>query len=142
MTPFSAPVRERALHAVMIGMMRLESNSEYNESKPRVPNQAMLEHIEQVISSRIKDVDQEELAAAVDRMHKVIADWKAYDPDCWDPKYKRDLSYADDSPLMYYAGSHKNSAWGKAGIETPTSMRSVDTACEAAISSVYEPQEE
>ena len=141
-TPFSAPVRERALHAIMIGMMRLEGNATYNESKPKVPSQAVLEHVEQVISSRIKEIDPEELGSAIDRIHRIIAAWKAYDLDCWDPKYKRDLSYADDLPLMYYAGSHKNRAWGKAGFETPTSMRSVDTACEASISSVYEPQEE
>ena len=39
------------------------------------------------------------------------------------------------------AGSHKNGHWGKAGIETPTSMRSVDSSCEAELSSRYEAKE-
>ena len=33
-TPFSAPVRERALHAIMVGMMRLESDDRFNEDPP------------------------------------------------------------------------------------------------------------
>ena len=37
-TPFSAPVRERALHAIMVGMMRLESDDSFNEDPPRFPD--------------------------------------------------------------------------------------------------------
>ena len=37
------------------------------------------------------------------------------------------------SPLMYTAGSQPNAAWGEQGMETPTSMRSVDASCEAEV---------
>ena len=141
-TPFSAPVRERALHAVMIGIMRLESDVAYNQAKPKVPNHTIVEHAKHIILDRIEEIDPEEASAALDRMDRVLSAWRANDLDCWSPRYKRDKSYADDLPLMYSAGSHKNRAWGKAGIKTPTSMRSVDAACEAAISSLYESQEE
>lgn len=40
-TPFSAPVRERALHAIMIGMMRLENDSRFNEDPPTYPDKEL-----------------------------------------------------------------------------------------------------
>lgn len=140
-TPFSAPVRERALHAIMIGIMRLESDSVYNGSRPAIPTQHILKHIEKIITERIEEIDPEELDAALNRMQRVIQHWEDYKPDCWEPRLNRDKSYANDVPLMYSAGSHKNGAWGKAGLETPTSMRSVDSSCEAEISSRYEAKE-
>ena len=140
-TPFSAPVRERALHAIMIGIMRLENNDAYNNARPVIPNQKMLKHIENIIKNRIENIDPEELGAALDRMQWVITHWEDYKPDCWEPRYNRDKSYANDVPLMYSAGSHKNGHWGKAGIETPTSMRSVDSSCEAEVSTRYEARE-
>ena len=122
--------------------MRLESDVAYNQAKPKVPNHTIVEHAKHIILDRIEEIDPEEASAALDRMDRVLSAWRANDLDCWSPRYKRDKSYADDLPLMYSAGSHKNRAWGKAGIKTPTSMRSVDAACEAAISSLYESQEE
>ena len=140
-TPFSAPVRDRALHAIMIGMMRLELDSNYNKGKPRIPDSDMLNHIRNVITDRVDAIDPEELNAALERFDWVINHWEDYRPDRWDPRYNPDYSYANDVPLMYSAGSHKNSAWGNAGIETPTSMRNVDSTCEAEISTRYFPKE-
>ena len=125
----------------MIGIMRLENDSAYNDTRPAIPNQQMLDHVENILRNRIKNIDANELNAALDRMQWVIAHWEDYKPDCWAPKYNRDKSYANDVPLMYSAGSHKNGHWGKAGIETPTSMRSVDSSCEAELSSRYEAKE-
>ena len=141
-TPFSAPVRERALHAIMIGMMRLEQDSNYNDGKPKIPDQAMVDHVKAVIGNRINDIEPDELDAATERMKWVLNHWEDYQPDVWSPRYKQDLSYTNDVPLMYPAGSHKNNAWGKAGIETPTSMRSVDSSCEAEIASRYMARED
>lgn len=130
-TPFSAPVRERALHAIMIGMMRLENNDAYNLGTPVIPNDTVLDHIEQVIRDRIKKVDPVELDETMLRYKERLSEWKAWHPSLWDPKRNKDWSFTDDVPLMYGAGEHPNEAWGKHGFETPTSMRSVDASCEA-----------
>lgn len=130
-TPFSAPVRERALHAIMIGMMRLENTDAYNSGAPVLPNDAVLDHVEQVIRSRITDVDPDELDETMVRYEERLSEWKAWHPALWDPKRNRDWSFTDDVPLMFGAGEHPNEAWGKHGFETPTSMRSVDASCEA-----------
>jgi len=132
-TPFSAPVRDRALHAIMVGMLRLESDSNYNNSRPKLPSQTDIERIEQIIRNRVEDIDPEELDASLDRMKWILEHWEDHNPVCWGPKYNRDLSYASDAPLMFHAGKHKNDAWGACGIETPTSMRSVDASCEAEV---------
>lgn len=130
-TPFSAPVRERALHAIMIGMIRLENDKQYNEGIPKLPPQSVIAHIEQVIRDRISNVDPDELDDTMKRFNEIIADWRAWHPALWDPKRNKDWSFTDDVPLIYGAGEHPNDAWSERGFETPTSMRSVDASCEA-----------
>ena len=132
-TPFSAPVRERALHAIMVGMMRLESDKAYNESSPHIPSEGMLAHVKSVIEKRIQDIDPEEYDNTMERWQDILDDWEAWNPACWEPNRNWDYSYTNDVPLMYSAGSHKNEAWGDRGMETPTSMRSVDATCEAEV---------
>jgi len=132
-TPFSAPVRERALHAIMIGMMRLEGNDRFNADPPSVPDAAVLDRVRKIIENRIEDIDSEELDDALARMEYIIQCWEDWNPQKWEPAYNRDLSYGNSVPLMFSAGSHRNEAWGTRGIETPTSMRSVDASCEAGV---------
>ena len=54
-TPFSAPVRERALHAIMVGMMRLESDDRFNEDPPRFPDDGLIDKVRSVIENRVDD---------------------------------------------------------------------------------------
>ena len=119
------------MHAIMIGMMRLESNDDYNNSVPRIPNDEMLNHIESVIRERVENVDPDELEETMERFDERLSEWRAWHPALWEPKRNRDWSFTDDVPLMYSAGEHPNEAWGEHGFETPTSMRNVDASCEA-----------
>lgn len=132
-TPFSAPVRERALHAIMVGMMRLESDSHFNDNPPSYPDKALQEKVRSIIENRVKNIDSEELEATLDRIEYILQCWEDWNPRKWEPAKNPDWSYADPAPLMYFAGSHPNEAWGKRGIETPTSMRNVDASCEAEV---------
>ena len=132
-TPFSAPVRERALHAIMIGMMRMEGDDKFNADPPILPDGEVLERIRKVIENRIEEIDSEEMEGTLDRMEYIIQCWEDWSPQKWEPAYNWDLSYSNDVPLMFSAGSHRNEAWGQRGIETPTSMRNVDASCEATV---------
>lgn len=132
-TPFSAPVRERALHAIMVGMMRLKSDSVFNEDPPKLPDDDLLKKVRSIIERRVNDVDSDELEATLAAMETFIQEWQDWNPKKWEPKRNQDWSYADLLPLMYAAGSLPNEAWGEQGIETPTSMRSVDASCEAGV---------
>ena len=142
-TPFSAPVRERALHAIMIGMMRMESDDAYNCDPPKLPDDILYERVRNIIESRVDNIDSDELDATLDRMEYILQCWEDWNPRKWEPAKNADWSYADPVPLMYSAGSHPNEIWGERGIETPTSMRSVDAACEAEVlANRYVPKEE
>ena len=132
-TPFSAPVRERALHAIMIGMMRLENDSRFNEDPPTYPDKELQGRVLSIIENRVDDIDSEELDATLNRIEYILQCWEDWNPRKWEPAKNPDRSYADPVPLMYSAGSHPNEAWGGRGIETPTSMRSVDASCEAEV---------
>lgn len=130
-TPFSSPVRGRALHAIMVGMMRLESDEQFNEDPPTFPDQELQEKVRRVIEKRVDDVDSQELEETLDRMKEFLQSWQNWNPRKWEPAKNKDWSYADPVPLMYSAGSHPNEVWNDQGKETPTSMRSVDASCEA-----------
>ena len=132
-TPFSAPVRERALHAIMIGMMRLESDSQFNEDPPVYPNEALWKRVQNIIENRVNDIDSQELNSTLNRIEYILQCWEDWNPRKWEPARNPDWSYADPVPLMYPAGSHPNEAWGDQGLETPTSMRNVDASCEAEV---------
>ena len=132
-TPFSAPVRERALHAIMVGMMRLESDNHFNEDPPKLPDDTLIEKIFSIIDNRVDYIDSEERDATVERMNDILDCWEDWNPRKWEPQKNPDWSYADPVPLMYPAGSHRNEAWGTRGLETPTSMRNVDASCEAEV---------
>lgn len=131
-TPFSAPVRERALHAIMIGMMRLESDSRFNDDPP-VPDEHLYDMVRNIIEERVAVIDRDELEATRDEMKSFMQDWKDRNPRRWEPEWQHDGSCSDTPPLMYPAGSRPNEAWGETGFETPTSMRNVDASCEAVV---------
>lgn len=132
-TPFSAPVRERALHAIIVGMLRLESDDVYNSDPPKIPGDEWYEKIRSIIENRVDDIDSEELDATLDRMEYIMQCWEIWNPRKWEAAKNPDWSYADPVPLMYSAGSFPNEAWEEKGLETPTSMRNVDASCEAEV---------
>lgn len=132
-TPFSAPVRERALHAIMVGIMRLEGDSVFNENPPKYPSDELYEKVRNIIKNRVDEIDSDELNATMAAIEAFMQDWQDWNPKRWAPQWNQDWSYADPLPLMYSAGSHPNEAWGEQGVETPTSMRSVDASCEAEV---------
>lgn len=128
-TPFSAPLRERALHAVMIGIMRLQGNKEFNDDPPKLPDRLTYEGIRTIIENRVKAIDSEETDATIDQFDHVIQRWGD-----WQPQKFQDFISGNELPLMFPAGMRRNEAWGeKRGFETPTSMRNVDASCEVYV---------
>lgn len=132
-TPFSAPVRERALHAIMVAMMRLENDEKFNSDPPKFPSKNLQEWVCRIIENRVEDIDPDELEGTISRMEYILQSWEDWNPRKWEPAKNLDGSYTDVEPLLYSAGSHPNDAWGECGMETPTSMRNVDASCEAEI---------
>ena len=108
----------------------------------RILTDGLIDKVRSVIENRVDDIDSEELDATLDRMEYILQCWEDWNPRKWEPAKNPDWSYADPVPLMYSSGSHPNEAWGSRGIETPTSMRSVDASCEAEVlTNRYVPKE-
>ena len=127
-TPFSAPLRERALHALVIGILRLERDKAFNEDPPRLPNEDAINRVKDIIASRIKNTDPDELQDAMKHIDYIIDRWRI-----WEPQKYQDFTGGDALPLMFPLGTLPNELWGERGLPTPTSMRSVDGTCEAYV---------
>ena len=136
-TPFSAPLRERALHAVLIGLVRLLGKTEtYND--PKKIDERELSRLFAIIKKRVKSIDTEELDNTSQYLEEIVSQWKDQLPQ----KY-HDFRAESAVPLMYPAGTMPNMDWDGRGMETPTSMRSVDAACEVyVLKSSYTPGED
>lgn len=132
-TPFSAPVRARALHAIMVAMMRLESDEKFNSDPPKLPSRSLQERVRCIIEKRVEDIDPDELDATISLMEYILQSWEDWNPRKWKPATDIYGSYTNEEPLLYYAGKHPNESWRECGIETPTSMRNVDASCEAEV---------
>lgn len=127
-TPFSAPLRERALHAILVGMIRLLGNEDtYNDPKI-FPKGEVLSDIIKVIESRVKSIDEDEFDNTKTHIQEILKKWKNELPQ----KYQ-DFRAQSVVPLMYPAGTIPNVDWEERGIPTPTSMRSVDSSCEVYV---------
>ena len=127
-TPFSPPLRERALHAIVIGLLRMFGDGNFNSNPPRVPSEEKIDLVKKIISERIMEIEPEELQATLNHIDTIIEDWKA-----WTPAKFHDFTGGNELPLMFQAGVLRNAAWGNRGFSTPMSMRSVDASCEAYV---------
>ena len=127
-TPFSSPLRERALHAILIGLIRLLGISDtYNDPK-KFPNQDELDRLFEVIEDRVLSIDEDELENTSKHLNEIMTEWRNQLPQ----KY-HDFRAESTVPLMYPAGTMPNIEWDGRGMATPTSMRSVDASCEAYV---------
>ena len=137
-TPFSAPLRERALHAILIGLVRLLGNPQTYDRPDALPSESEIRRLFNLIEERVASVDPDELENTERHLDEIMRDWKD-----WNPQKYQDFSSGDIVPLMYPAGTVPNLLWEKRGLPTPTSMRSVDASCEVyPLSNHYESEVE
>jgi hypothetical protein len=127
-TPFSAPLRERALHAVLIGLIRLLGTPDEYKDPKKIPSNDKVQELFGIIEERVSAIDEDELEATQDRLDEILREWKIQAPQ----KY-HDFFADEEVPLMYPAGTMPNIDWDDRGIPTPLSMRSVDSSCEAKV---------
>lgn len=138
-TPFSPPVVDRALHAVLVALLRQTVDDSLNAqqvlSSLDVKGKANLEAIIRERAEVLARAD--EIEYALRQMQQRLAEWGAYSPEQFGSAYR---PRQDNADLLYPAGSVKPPTWGKAGWATPTSLRAVDSSCEAEVSQYYAEQ--
>jgi len=127
-TPFSAPARERALHAILIGLIRMLTTNDEVSKKPKpFPPLDLLNEVQNIIFNRVLKIEKEEYDSTLKLLAEKINEWQMELP----------IEYGgfgnqQTSVLMYPAGSAVNENL-KGAWSTPTSMRNVDSTCDAYI---------
>lgn len=127
-TPFSERVRERALHAVVIGLARLFREEETFDDPTVLPDEDTKKWIKKVILDRVGSIDSEEYNGTEKMIYSIFRHWELSTPQKFDT-----FSQNDDPVLMFASSIKRNPEWEDVGYATPTSMRSVDSSCEIKV---------
>ena len=119
-TPFSGPVRERALGALLVTYMRLRHPEMEGKKVLDMPTEEWYEDFRSIVLERVNAIAPEEIRDTNDNIDRLIDEWKRREPDCFGsaagkPKEKQLLSTSGDI--------------SESGFIIPTSMRSVDANC-------------
>ena len=130
-TPFSPPVLDRALHAIMSGYVRQRGDESQSHSPYPYPED-LIDSIRDVIRRRIEAVDKEEVNNFEEIFNKRQDEWRRWQRTQWGT-----FGRIDPNALLRQAGAYvpieqKFTSW-----PTPTSVRNVDAECESEITSLY-----
>jgi hypothetical protein len=131
-TPYSLPVMERALHAVLVIATRhlggLASPDKI-DPKAKVFND-LIEHLK----GRCDGSDPDHSVALEQKLRQLLKHWAAVKPEVWGGFGKP----PESRPLMYPAGTEPLPDWDDSAWATPSSMRNVDVECQAQVVQSYE----
>jgi hypothetical protein len=130
-TPFSSPARERALHAILVGLIRFYSEQSRNHPKP-FPASETIEKVKQIIFDRVNLIDNVEYEKTLELIEEKLEYWKNELPLTYGS-----LGQSTNIPLMYPAGSSPSEDIKARAWSTPTSMRNVDSTCDAIVITNY-----
>jgi hypothetical protein len=130
-TPFSPPARERALHAVLVGLIRFYS--EQNRELPNpFPSNEIIQKVKNIIFRRVSEIDKDEIEKTMEMIEKRLQQWQFNLPIIYGS-----FTQTDNLPLMYPAGTNPSEQTKFRAWSTPTSMRNVDSTCDAIVLNEY-----
>lgn len=133
-TPFSAPAIERALHGVVVSLVRQLSGLKNGAELPRpypLTNSTLLGNaLETIVKERSDLVTGGESTEEVMKLlQKRLKEWQSWDPS----EYGGFGRFTVAAPLMYPAGASAPVEWNGLSWPTLSSMRNVDASGEAVI---------
>lgn len=142
-TPFALPVQDRALHALLVALIRFWGDATIRRRPDPPPSEELAERIRDVLLDRVNRVDDAASASVMRHFGHILRRWRATPP----PRYGDFRPPDEEVPLMYPYGSEPLPAWNAYGDgppwPTPSSMRNVDASCELnVIRDYYVPDEE
>jgi hypothetical protein len=133
-TPFAVPVRERALHALVIALVRLWGPASICNSPRGTLEDDLINRVTNSIIGRVEAAEPEEAQSTKEMIDRIFKRWKA------DPASKYgDFGNMQEEPvpLMHQFGSRSFPSWEERSFETPNNMRSVDKDCEGQMIRSY-----
>ena len=129
-TPFAVPVRDRALHALAVTLVRYFGGEAARKCpQPWKPVEELVPKVTEMINARVHAIDPDEEDAARRQLKEIFDDWRRNPP----PRYGDFKPPSADTPLMYPAGSQKLPEWSEPSYQTLSSMRNVDSTCDARV---------
>lgn len=132
-TPFSAPLRDRALKSLVVMLVRQLCAEADRDTPQLAARDAVFSRVREIIAKRVALVDQNEQESTLAQVDKLLNEWQTRNPQMYTCKPTEQIT-----PLIMRAGSKVNPSWDKSRIwEVPTSMRSVDTSCSVRSVSEY-----
>jgi len=130
-TPFSPPARERALHAILVGLIRFYS--EQNRELPNpFPTKEIIQKVKDIIFRRVSEIDKDEMQKTMEMLERRLEQWQHNLPIIYGS-----FAQTDNLPLMYPAGTNPSEQTKFRAWSTPTSMRNVDSTCDAIVINEY-----
>ena len=129
-TPFSPPVLDRALHAIIVSYVRQLGDRDATLSPYPYPAK-FIEQLRQIILTRVQAIDEEELGNFERVFNKRASEWLQWKRNLWE-----DHS-GENAALLRYAGAYVSPSQARLSWPTATSMRDVDAQCEATITNLY-----
>ncbi|GJL75949.1 helicase-related protein [Nitrosomonas sp.] len=132
-TPFSVPVRDRALHALIITLVRYWGTDQNRKHPDHPIDDELKNRINSLIAERVKEIDQDELATTLKQVDEIWQRWETLHA----PKYGNIFGDRNDDELMLPSSHNQFEDSNRRPFATPTSMRNVDSSCEADIITEY-----
>lgn len=136
-TPFSPPAVDRALHGLVVALVRQLGQrgreADYPDPFPLAAGTDLRLRIEEIIRDRVKAVAPDEETSVMDRLRLRFDQWKAWNP----AEYGDFLSSPEHPPLIHPAGRTEPAQWDGRSWATMSSLRNVDASCEADLTMQY-----
>ena len=130
-TPFSRPVLERALHAVMVAYVRQTGNIAATRAPTPFPR-VFVTRLRQILVPRVMDIDPDEAATLEQIFERREHEWEMWAPRIWSGEQN-----GSDMPLLRMAGNYADPRFALHSWPTPNSLRNVDAECQAEITDLY-----
>lgn len=130
-TPFSAPVLDRALHAVMTVYARQLGDRALANSPYPFPSD-LVDRLREILIPRVTKIDKDELANFERVFENKAQEWRQWERMSWTGNWDE-----TDTPLLRAAGAYVSRERERISWPTPQSMRNVDAECQAQITQLY-----
>ena len=100
-TPFSPPARERALHAILVGLIRFYSEQNREFPNP-FPNKKLLKRLKRLLLKEYLKLILMRIQKTIELLDRRLEQWQNESAN----RYMVHLVQTDNLPLMYPAGTN------------------------------------
>ena len=114
-TPFALPVRERALHALVVVLARFWGDDNLRDRPSDPPDTDVVRRIKETIRERVMSSDPSEWTGTERLIDDIVRKWSTAPP----PRYGGFGPPSEEMPLMYPAGTQTSSRFGTTGHSRP-----------------------